>query len=149
MGQAARHLNKIDVCDHKADARAIARLGMPELGPDISRGDVETLERPLSSSADPNAFDALAQAADSGDLSVVASLMLAGADPTQPSKAGLCPLDTVHNVKAHALMCAFAPHTSKWASDLFDLDTALEALPEELRDRFEQAMQNSTRKFAI
>merc|ERR1719410_33173 len=139
--QAPTHLNKIDLYDHEADASAITR---PQLRPNISYSHAETIERRHSSSADPSSFDALVHAADSGDLAVVASMMLARADPTRASNAGLCPLDTVHNVKAHALMCALAPHTSKWASDIFKLDEALEALPAELRDSYEQAMRKGT-----
>merc|ERR1719215_960826 len=104
-----------------------------ELPQRTSCGHAETLERP--SSADPTVCDALVHAADNGNLSVVASLMLSRADPTQASHAGLSPLDRVHDVKALALMCALAPPTSHCATDVLELDSALGDLPEELRRR--------------
>eukprot|EP00419_Tripos_fusus_P009330 CAMPEP_0172666832 /NCGR_PEP_ID=MMETSP1074-20121228/8054_1 /TAXON_ID=2916 /ORGANISM="Ceratium fusus, Strain PA161109" /LENGTH=117 /DNA_ID=CAMNT_0013483265 /DNA_START=174 /DNA_END=527 /DNA_ORIENTATION=- len=117
---------------------------MPELGP-----KADCVEKLHSSSCESTGCNALVDAIHSGDLAVVASLMLARADPTQVANSGVCPLDVKSNVNTHALICALAPHTCKRAPDLVLLERAMEALPEELRDRFEEAMYAGDRKFAI
>mmetsp|Transcript_98272 Transcript_98272/g.194687 ORF Transcript_98272/g.194687 Transcript_98272/m.194687 type:complete len:170 (+) Transcript_98272:52-561(+) len=129
-------------------------LNAPELGRASRCGQAAIVWKLLSSSADPNACDAWGQtplfhAASNGNVLVVASLMLARADPTRTSDGGLSPLDVVTNRQAQTLMCALAPLSSRRVSNVLELDKALEALPGELRDRFEEAVGTRERKLAI
>jgi len=125
-----------------------------ELGLAVRCGDISCVERLLSNSADANARDAWGQttlfhAVNNGNLSIIALLLLAGADPTRTSDAGLSALDVADTQQAEALLRALAPVASMLAPDMCDLEMALDALPTELRMRFEEAMGNKRGKMAI
>jgi len=129
--------------------------GLSELAQAAHHGQTATVERLLSSSADPNILDTWGQtplfhAVSNGSLSIITSLMLARADPTRTSHGGLSPLDVVNDGQAAALMQALAPVASKLSPDIVDLDAALGALPAALHERFEEAMgADHNRKLAI
>jgi len=119
--------------------------GESELGLAVRCGHQATVERLLSNSADPNARDAWGQtllfhAVKRGNFTIIASLLLAGADPTRTSHAGLSALDVADDKHAKALLQALAPHASRLAPDTFLLADALDALPAELGTRFDEAM---------
>merc|ERR1712032_1578732 len=125
-----------------------------ELGLAVQRGDAAAVEKLLLNSADVNARDVwgrtiLFHAINNGNLSIIALLLLAGADPTRTSHAGQSALDVVDTQQAEALLRALAPVASMLAPDMCDLEMALDALPTELRMRFEEAMGNTKRKMAI
>mmetsp|Transcript_98827 Transcript_98827/g.195974 ORF Transcript_98827/g.195974 Transcript_98827/m.195974 type:complete len:187 (+) Transcript_98827:101-661(+) len=124
-----------------------------ELGLAVQRGDAAAVEKLLLNSADVNARDVwgrtmLFHAINNGNLSIIALLLLAGADPTRTSHAGQSALDFADEKSAEALLKALAPLGSKLSPDIFQLDVALDALPEDLRERFNAAL-NSRRTLAI
>mmetsp|Transcript_63833 Transcript_63833/g.122710 ORF Transcript_63833/g.122710 Transcript_63833/m.122710 type:complete len:173 (-) Transcript_63833:261-779(-) len=149
-----------DVINHKDsdddDDYAIADSipGLSELGCAARCGHAATVETLLCNCADPNVRDMWGQtplfhAANSGDLSTVASLMLARADPTRTSHAGLSALDVVNDIETQALMHALGPLASNRAPAVGDLVMALEELPDEKRERFEEAMGCDNRSLGI
>jgi len=127
--------------------------GESELGLAVRCGRETTVESLLSDSADPNERDAWGQtllfhAVKRGNFEIIALLLLAGADPTRTSHAGLSAFDVADDKHATALLQALAPIASRVAPDTCDLLETLEALPAELRTRFDEAM-GGKRKMAL
>jgi ankyrin repeat protein len=128
--------------------------GETELGRAARLGNVEEVDRLLASGVDPNDRDAwgqtaLFQALSQNNPVVVASLMLARADPTRASDAGLSAFDMVRNPLAEALLGALAPVTSKKAPNAHQLHKAVAFLRPEQRKQLEEMSNSPNRLLAV
>mmetsp|Transcript_71278 Transcript_71278/g.202107 ORF Transcript_71278/g.202107 Transcript_71278/m.202107 type:complete len:210 (-) Transcript_71278:48-677(-) len=120
----------------------------------IRRGQEAEVERLLREGADPNAADECGQthlfkAAATGNLVIVASLLLASGDPSLRSKAGATALDVARDRRLQALMTAMAPADEGLVADAWLLDEAVLQLPEHLRGKVLDAAESELRKMQI
>jgi len=128
--------------------------GETELGRAARMGNVEEVDRLLANGVDPNDRDAwgqtaLFQALSQNNPVVVASLMLARADPTRASNAGLNAFDMVRNPLADALMGALAPVASRRAPNAHHLQKAVAFLRPEQRKQLEELSNAPNRLLAV
>mmetsp|Transcript_47039 Transcript_47039/g.150193 ORF Transcript_47039/g.150193 Transcript_47039/m.150193 type:complete len:180 (-) Transcript_47039:85-624(-) len=118
------------------------------------RGDFAEVDRLLQEGAEVDESDgqgqtALFKAVAAGNVPVMARLLLAGADPTARAHSGKTALEVTSDRRYVALMRGLAPPKAGLVADAWQLEEALELMPEDLQEAVLDATESETRKLAI
>eukprot|EP00747_Dinoflagellata_sp_TGD_P051579 gnl/TRDRNA2_/TRDRNA2_147427_c2_seq1.p1 gnl/TRDRNA2_/TRDRNA2_147427_c2~~gnl/TRDRNA2_/TRDRNA2_147427_c2_seq1.p1 ORF type:complete len:570 (+),score=135.08 gnl/TRDRNA2_/TRDRNA2_147427_c2_seq1:10-1719(+) len=126
----------------KANNRSTVKFDSPLLVPAIQGGNLQEVLRVLKSGADANATDdvgetPLFEAASTGDVDMVAALLLHGADPNHQSAATMIAADVAADVCTKSLLKLFSGKDCSPAVE----NKALEGLGDSMRQAVKQHLQ--------